>query len=256
MSKRDGEFAKTKTDWHRDPRCRALKHPSYKWLNQVLWNLCVKERRETLPSYYTAATLAHEADIDVRTVRKGLALMQQERIGLITVNEDQTITVHGVRDIHENKKFRFLDDELKPCPPRERVEKEREKEKSRVIDEAITNPPTDPFFQQPSSQDPGDIQEIFEAAKKYKNTTLSHKIRATVINLLGSLNKDTIIKAIENQTEVFELSRTDHRYRPKFENHFMGEDAVKEMANTPPVAPVSFPDNSEKDTEKLLDGWD
>lgn len=131
MNKLDGNFAKIKTDWHRDPRCRALKHPSYKWLNQVLWNLCVKERRDRLPSYYTAATLAHEADIDVRTVRKGLTLMSQECIGLITINSDETITVHGVREIHENKKFCFLGDEQLPLPPREeksRVEKKREEQ--------------------------------------------------------------------------------------------------------------------------------
>lgn len=240
MAKRDGEFAKTKTDWHRDPRCRALKHPSYKWLNQVLWNLCVKERRETLPSYYTAATLAHEADIDVRTVRKGLALMSQECIGLITINSDQTITVNGVRAIHENKKFRFLDDKPKTVPPRVRVEESKSRVESESDKKSDDVDGEDPNFQKPKYS-PEDVMEVCTlATTKYKSTQYSNQVMPFVHNLLAQVSKETLIKAINNVSDMFDNNNRPHDKRPAFDKQFTSVLGVEEMAKRSVTAPAAM----------------
>ena len=101
------QFSKQTIGWHRDPRCRALKHPAYKWLNAVLWALCVEHRTETLPKYIKATDIAYESGIDVRTVRKGLAFMSTQMQPLIKILDNGQIHVYGVRAMHETPKFPF-----------------------------------------------------------------------------------------------------------------------------------------------------
>lgn len=101
------QFSKQSIGWHRDARCRALKHPAYKWLNSVLWSLCVEHRTETLPEYIKATDIAYESGIDVRTVRKGLTFMSTLVQPLIKVLDNGQIHVYGVREMHETHKFQF-----------------------------------------------------------------------------------------------------------------------------------------------------
>lgn len=224
---RDGDFAKTKTDWHRDPRCRALVHPSYKWLNQVLWQLCVKERRETLPAYYDPATLAHEAGIDVRTVRRGLTLMQQECINLITVNKDQTITVHGVREIHENKSFRFLDDKEISMSPRVEKRESKSIEKSREGPNVI-----DPFFKdnglaKMSGDDLAAHRIVSFSLDNYKASDNSGEILPFAMHLLASgVSEQDIQAALMAKAEMF----PDMKYRPNFRKALANAAEVQRLA--------------------------
>lgn len=247
MAKRDGEFAKTKTDWHRDPRCIALKYPAYKWLNQVLWNLCVKERRDTLPTRYSPATLAREAGVDVRTVRKALTLMQEGDDPLITVHPDQSITVHGVREIHENKKFKFLDVKRKPVPPRV------EESKSRVEESTVapaTSPPNEDILQDPYMPEPEDgirirqVREICELATTiYKNTQMPHEIQPAVFSLLNDIDFETLKTAIQRASDYGDRN---HRYRKGFAKCFPSGQAVKEWAEQPATPPQEAPERAKE----------
>jgi len=102
-------YAQQRLGWHRKAQCKNMKTAAAKWLNSVLWSLCVEERCDTLPPYIDVAHLAHESGLDVRTVRKSLEIMQTNMCDLIRVNEDKTITVFGVREAHETAKWKWKD---------------------------------------------------------------------------------------------------------------------------------------------------
>lgn len=103
-------FAKERLGWHNDPRCINLKTASAKWLNSRLWNIAVELRCETLPEWIDIPYLVAISRLDVRTVRKGLEIMQGKMCGPLIEIIDGRITVFGVREIHETKKFPFKDD--------------------------------------------------------------------------------------------------------------------------------------------------
>ena len=99
--------------------------------------------------------------------------------------------------------------------------------------EEFNNPDhDDPFF--PEAEKKGvinnqDVDKLATLANaNYKGEYLSD-IRPTIINLLGSLDYETIEKAIMNASESGD---DDFKYRPKFKNMFTTPEKVKEIAET------------------------
>lgn len=76
-----------------------------------------------------------------------------------------------------------------------------------------------------------DVTEICRlATSSYKNTEYTTQVRPMVLNLLAQLDKETIIKAIENVSKMFDQNDRPHDKRPGFARQFMNAEAVKEMA--------------------------
>lgn len=226
-------YAQQRIGWHRDPRCVKLKSASYKWLNSVLWALCVQERTDTLPEWYDAAQLATEAGMDVRTVCKGLEKMQEKMCGPLIEMRDEKIHVFGVREIHETASFvwkegnqqqnssknvnknvnKNADKNAAKMPAK--VEENRIEEKVNITDTPIQN--SDPFFQEDNS-DEGFICNHLK--KNWKSTETHRKNYSRVADLLKLRKKPQIIKAIDNAIARFDKQGIEAKFRPAFKDYF------------------------------------
>lgn len=238
MARGDGQYAKHFVDWHRDPRCRKLKSANYKWLNFVLWNLCVKERRSTLPSWYDTATIAQESGIDVRTVRKGLEKMSQKCIGLITINSDQSITVHGVREVHSKMKWK---DSVQKRSLNDSESKSESKSDSDTVHKP--EPPPDAHFEKLNSQTsdlprsstyrPEDVHEVVNhSMQNYKPGDNRAEIMAQTHHLFGSgVTKTQLIKAIDEQKKLSISEGNAQRFWKRFKDAFPDSGAVAWLAS-------------------------
>jgi len=236
-------FAKFNLGWHRDPRCSNMKTASAKWLNAVLWNLCVEHETETLPPYFTMAQLARESGLNVRTVCSSLEIMQSNMCDLITINDDKSITVHGVAKMHKGGVFEF----------KEYINEDSDGESGNSDGNNTGNSASnsdgnnshnlnklnlnktncdltpDPNFKEPKHNTEDVSRLTILATTEYKNTQFPHEVHPWIVNLLGSVSADVLEKAIRNAAAVGDK---DHKFRKNFSKMFETADAVKAMSDS------------------------
>jgi hypothetical protein len=134
-------------------------------------------------------------------------------------------------------------------PEKEReTESEIESETETKAEDVVMSPEIpDPYFQEIKAQ-PHEVAAICVlATKKYKNTQFQNQIQPYAINLLSQLPFETVKKAVENTSKMFEMHGRAHDKRPNFEKQFDSAQSVQEQAEREPVAPVS---DSEKTEER------
>lgn len=85
-----------------------------------------------------------------------------------------------------------------------------------------------------------DVIEICKlATTRYKNTQYPSQVTHFVKMLLEEMEKEKIILAINNVSDMFDQNDRPHDRRPDFGNQFTSAQAVKEMAEKPVTAPQS-----------------
>ena len=95
-----GQFAVETVDfWLTDPRIRGTS-ATVKIFLKYTNLLAVKERRETLPSWYTARIIGDFADLDPKSSEKCLAILKEK--SLLGQIADGRIIVYGVKSRHPN----------------------------------------------------------------------------------------------------------------------------------------------------------
>jgi len=136
----DGNFAVFDVNFILDdPRLDDLK-ATERWLYISLWCMAVRERRETLPARYGTKSIARRSRLDTRTTQKGVKSLQQ--VCLISINENNQITIEGVKDKHKNLKWKCgdINDDMQPhISPIKNKEKRIKNKEKRIKNKEVKN---------------------------------------------------------------------------------------------------------------------
>jgi len=245
MARGDALFANCNVDWPDDPRCIQMGVEA-RWLNHVIWLKSVKEKRETLQKNYNFKYFSRISGISLKKTKK--FILEMVDLELLTITDDNLISVVGVRSCHKKLKWR---EEKKPphTGPVSEIrggESERRREGEKESESQACG--EDPNFQE-DKYSADDVMEICTlATTRYKSTQFSSEIMPQVHNLLAQTSKELIIQAINNVSQMFENSNRPHDKRPGFVKQFNSVSAIKEMAERP-VVKAADPDSG--DTEKI-----
>jgi len=136
MARGDMVFAKTWVKWPDDPRCQALTHLEYR-LNSYLWLACVEQRRDTLPSHYNFTYWSRRCRTTLKTISRSFRHM--EELGLLSVNEDKSVTLFGVKDSHH--RFNWREDTYGDVTGQDGSREDKEGDKDKEKDKEKTGSP-------------------------------------------------------------------------------------------------------------------
>jgi len=142
----DGAFSMTEVNFILDnPDMQYIPDKAFR-LYIVLWNLAVRERRETIPPKYLPIDTKRKVGLNCDYLATKINCKPQflfkyvtnlERIGYIKVTKKKTgiaITVYGVKKLHPNLTWKNDPlNELNRVTLEEEEEKEKEKEKAKRL---------------------------------------------------------------------------------------------------------------------------
>lgn len=100
----DGQFAMIEVGfWMTDPRILKLSATA-KTFYLYTWIISIKERRETLPTWYNPRSISDASRIDPKSGRKAYSTLREN--SLLGETADGRIIVYGVKSKHPNLKFK------------------------------------------------------------------------------------------------------------------------------------------------------
>lgn len=254
MARGDALYARGDVDWPTDPRCRKLSIVG-RWINECLWRLSVKERRETLPLDKWWTDSVHDY-ANVRTTKRrdlDKAWLHMAQLGLIYIEHDNAITIVGVKACHPRLKW-------KPSPYGdctgtiqdiiERREGEGEGESPPPLDPANTTNsdlpknnlkplPIDPDFPRYSTQEDltddclilAKICEKLEKYSTFEKYPKNWKAFAKLVN--DGFDISILDKAVDNHIKQFGTVK----FKPGFKNDHPNEASIKDRAEKTVTAP-------------------
>lgn len=105
MARGDSIFGRVDVDWHTGERTLHLRPAERDFYLIGFWLYAVKIRRDVIPGHMcSSGLLSSRCQVSVNTCKRIVSKLDD--IGLITVNPDNSIKVHGVKEMHQRIAWR------------------------------------------------------------------------------------------------------------------------------------------------------
>ena len=160
MARGDSIFGRVDVDWHTGEKTSQLTPTQRDIYLNGLWLQAVKIRRDVIPPHLCRCqTIAKLLTSSFNTVKRTIS--KCESLGLITINPDKSIKVHGVKEIHKPinwkttpytlpKRGTSLSPNVPQTFPHEDIDRREEEEESYTIS---SNKPSSLLTPTPSSKE-------------------------------------------------------------------------------------------------------
>lgn len=217
MARGDASFCRVNCDWSEDPRCQKLSHLEYR-LNSYLWMECVKQRKVTLPSHFDLEYWSRRCATTLKTISIGISNM--EKLGLLKVNDDNSITLYGVENNNSKIHWKDVEDSTDNQPIR--VAKERESKKEKEKESKSVPDPEKTKLEKELKKDAKEIADIY-ANLVHPDFNPAH-VKKVVSLLRAGKPKQDLIDAVQNY--AFSQSDQEVKFRKRLKTFFDTADAT------------------------------
>jgi len=228
----DGQFAVAEIGfWLNDPRVIGTT-ATFKVYLHYSWMLAVKERRETLPSWYNPRIIGHLAGLDPKTSEKNDRLAREKSLHGLT--PDGRLIIYGVKSKHPNLKWKDGDkseDMRAQIAPQKESESETQTESE--VKETKTPSPNKQFL----VDDWEKVHKLLSGinAKNYRTLKFDKKWIEGLERAAGELGGRSVVLAEAGKFAIWMEGQFDcgkerrdknHNVRSRFLNNWLG-NAIK-----------------------------